>query len=87
FRPGAHSSGGHLFINYRLTNRDNIYARYDQFNNDPVTGRNVRAFNFGFFRPIGELSRLSFDYQFKNRLSFNDDAVNGRLNLTWAIEF
>ncbi len=48
FRPGAHSSGGHLFINYRLTNRDNIYARYDQFNNDPVTGRNVRAFNFGF---------------------------------------
>jgi hypothetical protein len=87
FRPGAHSSGGHLFINYRLTNRDNIYARYDQFNNDPVTGRNVRAFNFGFFRPIGELSRLSFDYQFKNRPSFNDDAINGRLNLTWAIEF
>jgi Phosphate-selective porin O and P len=87
FRAGAHSSGGHLFINYRLTNRDNIYARYDQFNNDPVTGRNVRAFNFGFFRPIGELSRLSFDYQFKNRPSFNDDAVNGRLNLTWAIEF
>ena len=87
FRPGAHSSGGHLFINYRLTNRDNIYARYDQFNNDPVTGRNVRAFNFGFFRAIGELSRLSFDYQFKNRPSFNDDAVNGRLNLTWAIEF
>ncbi|MGQ0762672.1 MAG: porin [Acidobacteriota bacterium] len=87
FRPGAHSSGGHLFINYRLTNRDNIYARYDQFNKDPVTGRKVRAFNFGFFRPIGELSRLSFDYQFKNRRSFNDDAVNGRLNITWAIEF
>jgi hypothetical protein len=87
FRPGAHSSGGHLFINYRLTSRDNIYARYDQFTNDPVTGRNVRAFNFGFFRPIGELSRLSFDYQFKNRASFNDDAVNGRFNLTWAIEF
>lgn len=87
FRPGAHSSGGHFFVNYRLTSRDNIYARYDQFNNDPVTGRNVRAFNFGFFRPIGELSRLSFDYQFKNRPSFNDDAINGRLNLTWAIEF
>jgi TolA-binding protein len=38
FRPGTHSSGGHFFVNYRLTNRDNIYARYDQFNNDPVTG-------------------------------------------------
>ncbi|MCA1606720.1 MAG: OprO/OprP family phosphate-selective porin, partial [Acidobacteria bacterium] len=87
FRPGTRSSGGHIFINYRLTSHDNIYARCDQFNNDPVTGRNVRAFNFGFFRPIGELSRLSFDYQFKNRPSFNDDAVNGRLNLTWSIEF
>ena len=87
FHPGAHSSGGHLFINYRLTNRDNIYARYDQFNNDPVTGRNVRAYNFGFFRQVGDQSRLSFDYQFKNRPSFNDDAVNGRLNITWGIEF
>lgn len=87
FRPGARSSGGHLFTTYRLSRRDNIYARYDAFNNDPVTGRNVRAFNFGYFRPIGEASRLSFDYQFKNRPSFNDDAINGRLNITWGIEF
>lgn len=87
FRPGAHSSGGHLFITYRLTNRDNVYARYDQFNNDPVTGRNVRAFNFGYFRQVGGQSRLGFDYQFKNRPTFNDDAVNGRLNITWGIEF
>jgi len=87
FRPGRHSSGGHVFINYRLTNRDNAYARYDQFNNDPVTGKNVRAFNFGFFREIAGPSRLSFDYQFKNRSSFNDDAVNGRLNITWGIVF
>jgi|SRR5215216_1433268 len=87
FRPGRHSSGGHVFINYRLTNRDNVYARYDQFNNDPVTSKNVRAFNFGFFREIAGPSRLSFDYQFKNRSSFNDDAVNGRLNITWGIVF
>ncbi len=87
FRPGARSSGGHLFTTYRLSRRDNIYARYDAFNNDPVTNRNVRAFNFGYFRPIGEGSRLSFDYQFKNRPSFNDDAINGRLNITWGIEF
>jgi hypothetical protein len=87
FHPGRHSSGGHVFINYRLSNRDNVYARYDQFNNDPVTGKNVRAFNFGFFRQIIGPSRLSFDYQFKNRSSFNDDAVNGRLNITWGIVF
>ena len=87
FSPGSRSSGGHLFTTYRLSRRDNIYARYDAFNNDPVTNRNVRAFNFGYFRPIGEGSRLSFDYQFKNRPSFNDDAINGRLNITWGIEF
>jgi hypothetical protein len=87
FRPGARSSGGNFFATYQITRKDNIYARYDQFNGDPVTGRNVRAFNFGYFRPIGEMSRLAFDYQFKNRPSFNDDAVNGRFQLTWNIEF
>ncbi len=87
FSPGSRSSGGHLFTTYRLNRRDNIYARYDAFNNDPGTNRNVRAFNFGYFRFISESSRLSFDYQFKNRPSFNDDAINGRLNITWGIEF
>lgn len=87
FRPGARSSGGHLFATYQISQRDNLYARYDQFNGDPVTGRNVRAFNFGYHRPIGEMSRLAFDYQFKNRPSFNDDAVNGRFHITWNIEF
>jgi hypothetical protein len=87
FRPGERSVGGHVLGTYRLTGKDNIYARYDQFNRDPVAGYNVRAFNFGYFRQLSQFSRLSFDYQFKNRPSFNDDAVNGRLNLSWAIEF
>lgn len=87
FRPGARSSGGNLFATYQITRKDNVYARYDQFNGDPVTGKNVRAFNLGYFRPIGEMSRLGFDYQFKNRPSFNDDAVNGRFQITWNIEF
>src|SRR6266508_1173322 len=87
FLPGAHSSGGHLFAGYRFTAKDNIYARYDQFNNDTVTGRNVQAFNFGYFRQVDDMSRLSFDYQIKRRPSFNDDSVNGRLNITWGIEF
>ena len=87
FRSGARSGGGRLLAAYRLNSRDNIYARYDAFNGDPVTGRNIRAFNFGYFREVRGASRLSFDYQFKNRPSFNDDAVNGRLNITWGIEF
>jgi hypothetical protein len=85
FRPGAHSSAVELFVNYRLAGSNNIYARYNQFNGDPVTGKNVRAFNFGLFRQVGRLSRLSVDYQFKNRPSFEDDAVNGRLQITWGV--
>jgi hypothetical protein len=87
FRPGAHSTGGHVFLTYQIATKDSIYARYDQFNGDPVSGGKVRAFNFGYFRQLNEFSRVSLDYQFKNRPSFNDDAVNGRFNLSWAIEF
>jgi len=87
FRPGRHSSGGAVFATYQLTEKDNIYARYDQFNGDPVTGQNVRAFNFGYFRLLGEQARIGLDYQFKNRLSFNDDAVNARLQITWGMTF
>jgi hypothetical protein len=54
FRPGAHSAGGSAFSSFRLTGVDTIYARYDQFNSDPVSGQNVRAFNFGYLRRIGE---------------------------------
>lgn len=94
FHPAIDGSPEELvndaFLEYYLN--DHTTVRVGQFIKPfgfdiQQSSRNVRAFNFGFFRPIGELSRLSFDYQFKNRPSFNDDAVNGRLNLTWAIEF
>jgi cell division protein FtsB len=87
FRPGAKSAGGVLFATWRLTNKDHVYARYDQFNRDPGTGYNVRAFNFGYLRYLGEVTRIGVDYQFKNRPSFNDDAVNGRFHINWSIEF
>jgi hypothetical protein len=87
FRPGAKSAGGALFATWRLTNKDHVYARYDQFNRDPVKGYNVRAFNFGYLRYLGEMTRIGVDYQFKNRPSFNDDALNGRFHINWSIEF
>ncbi|MGH9936944.1 MAG: porin [Blastocatellia bacterium] len=87
FRPGAKSAGGALFATWRLTVRDHVYARYDQFNRDPVRGYNARAFNFGYLRYLGEMTRIGVDYQFKNRPSFNDDAVNGRFHINWSIEF
>lgn len=85
FRPGAHSSSEEVLISYRLAKAHNAYARFNQFNGDPVTGLNIRAFNFGYFFPVGESSRLSFDYQFKNHPSFEDDAINGRFQITWGI--
>jgi len=32
-----------------------------------------------------DAARLSFDYQLKNHPSFEDDAVNGRFQITWGI--
>lgn len=85
FRPGTHSTAGEVSAIYRVVKSHNAYARYNQFNGDPVTGQNIRAFNFGYFLPVGERSRLSFDYQIKNHPSFEDDATNGRFQITWGI--
>lgn len=85
FRPGAHSTAETFFMGYRIAGDNNVYARYNQFNGDPVTGKNVWAVNIGYFRPIGRLSRLTVDYQYKNRPSFEDDAINGRFQITWQI--
>jgi hypothetical protein len=38
FRSGAHSAGGALLANFRLWRDDQFFARYDQFNGDPVEG-------------------------------------------------
>lgn len=85
FRPGAHSAGGALFGSFRLNHDNQLYARYDQFNGDPVSGLNVRAVNFGYFRNLGEHARVAVDYQFKNRPSFNDDFVNTKLQIIWNV--
>jgi phosphate-selective porin len=87
FRPGAHSVGGALFSSFKISGADQIYGRYDQFNNDPVSGKNVRAFNFGYLRKIGDNSRIGVDYQFKNRVSYNDDLLNTRLQIIWNVVY
>lgn len=86
FRPGARSSGGAVFSSVRLTGTDQVYGRYDQFNGDPVFGYDVRAFNFGYLRKVGAYSRVGIDYQFKNRVTANDDSLNSRLQVSWNVE-
>lgn len=86
FRPGAKSTGGAVFSSMRLTSADQVYGRYDQFDGDPVFGYNARAFNLGYLRKVGAYSRIGVDYQFKNRLTANDDSLNSRLQVTWNVE-
>ena len=76
-----------MFNSIRLAGQDQIYWRYDQFNRDFVTGKNIRAFNLGYFHSIGEWSRIGVDYQFKNRESFNDDRLNTKLQLIWNVMY
>ncbi len=87
FRPGVHSSGGSVFSSFRVTRQSEAYARYDRFNRDPVSGKNVRSFNVGYFRYLGDNSRIGVDYQFKNRVSFNDDLLNTRLQIVWNVMY
>ena len=36
---------------------------------------------------IGGKSRLGVDYQFKNRVSFNDDILNTRFQIVWNVMY
>jgi hypothetical protein len=68
-----------------LTESDQVYARYDQFNRDLVSGLNIRAFNFGYNRRMGDHSRVGVAYQFKNHPAFNDDLVNTKFQIIWNV--
>ena len=87
FTPGATSSGAAAFFNYTLTANDDIYWRWDRFDGDPVTGNDIRAFNLGYMRRIGDNSRISLDYQTKNDVTFNDDELNTQFSITWNMEY
>jgi hypothetical protein len=85
FAPGAESWGAVAFFDYNLTANDDIYWRWDRFDNDPVTGEDVRAFNVGYLRSIGANSRVGIDYQRKSKVTFNDDELNTKVSVTWNL--
>jgi len=80
-------TGGHLTALFQMSARNSTYLRYDQMNSDLVSGLPIKAFNFGYFHQFSTNVRLAFDYQFKNRPSFNDDAQNQRFAITVNSEF
>jgi cell division protein FtsB len=74
FFPGQRDRGVMFFGDLNFTALKNVHYF-------------IGAFNFGYLRYLGEMTRIGVDYQFKNRPSFNDDAVNGRFHINWSIEF
>jgi hypothetical protein len=87
FTPGAESTGVAAFFNFNLTPKDDIYWRWDRFENDPVTGLDITAFNLGYIHRIGEHSRIGIDYQTKDDVTFNDDELNTKFAITWNLLF
>jgi len=87
FAPGETSSATTAFFNYNLTANDDIYWRWDRFENDPVTGNDIRAFNLGYTRRLADNSLIGIDYQRKNDVTFNDDELNTKLSVTWNLEY
>lgn len=85
FTPGAESTGVAAFFNFNLTANDDIYWRWDRFENDPVTGNDISAFNVGYIREVGEHSRIGIDYQTKDGVTFNDDELNTKFSITWNV--
>ncbi len=86
-RPGEKSWGAAALFNYRLTQRDDLYWRWDRFENDPVTGDDIRVFNAGYLREIGPNSRIGVDYQLKNDVTFNDDELNTKFTISWNVVY
>ena len=87
FAPGEKSAGAAAFFNFNLSPRDDIYWRWDRFENDPVTRNDIRAFNFGYLRALGPNSRIGIDYQLKNDVTFNDDDLNNAFSITWNVAY
>ncbi len=87
YEPGAKTWGAAAFFGYELTANDELYWRWDRLDDDPVTRANIRAFNLGYLRRIGDNSRLGFDYQWKDDVTFNDDEVNTRFAIRWNLVY
>jgi hypothetical protein len=87
FAPGLTTSAVAAGLLYRISSADQAYARFDILSGDPVTGEQARATDVGYVRTLDGHARLGVNWQWKNRPTFNDDAVNTRLQVTLGVVF
>jgi hypothetical protein len=79
---------------WSITPQQQAYIRLDRLAGDPVVlcpeekdgSCKINAVNGGFRQRL-ENSYIGVDLQWKNRLSFNHDAVNTRMQVTWSLLF
>jgi hypothetical protein len=83
--PRSHTTGLSAANIVRRTVPD--VCAFDEVAGDPMTGRTAHAFDVGYRRAVGDAGHLGVDVQHKSALTFNDDAVNTRIQVTLGLEF
>jgi hypothetical protein len=89
------SVGSSVTALWSLSNDRQLYVRFDRLAGDTVTicpdlkdgSCKVNAVNGGLRQRIAEHGLVGVDLQWKNRVSFNSDAVNTRLQITSSLVF
>ena len=87
FVPHLKTEAAAVGVVYKLTGADQMYARFDYLSGDPVTGRTARAMDIGYLRTLDEHARIGVNWLTKNIATFNDDAVNTRVQVTLNVIF
>ena len=92
----ARTVSGSLTALWSLDTRRQVYVRVDALAGDNVGsncpdddrgGCDIRAVNGGFRQRVGSNGDIAVDVQWKDRLSFNHDAVNTRVQITSSVRF
>jgi hypothetical protein len=87
FAAGRTTSGVAVAGLVRLSDVAQAYGRFDMLSGDPVTGERASAVDVGVVRVLDEHSRIGVNWQWKNRPTFNDDAINTRVQVTLGVVF
>ena len=87
FGPQTHTTGVTAAALVDVGHDSVVFARLDRLVGDPMTGRDVQAFDAGYRRRLTADASLSVTYQRKSTATANDDAVNTRMQATIGIVF
>jgi Phosphate-selective porin O and P len=70
-----------------LSDAQQAYTRFDMLSGDPVTGERASAVDVGYVGVLDEHARIGVNVQWKDTPTFNDDAINTRVQVTLGVVF